>query len=141
MNTINLLVADDEQLECDAVELLVSKCGYDISVIKAHNGREAVEFARINRPCIIFLDIQMPGMNGLDAAEQIRTFLPDTYIVFLTAWGRFEFAQKAIQLKADEYLLKPIDEEKMKALLDRFMAGLKKGRRQWRKKIPLYMKT
>lgn len=125
MNTINLLVADDEQLECDAVELLVSKCGYDISVIKAHNGREAVEFARINRPCIIFLDIQMPGMNGLDAAEQIRTFLPDTYIVFLTAWGRFEFAQKAIQLKADEYLLKPIDEEKMKALLDRFMAGLK----------------
>lgn len=127
MNRINLLVADDEQLECDAVELLVSKCGYDISVLKAYNGREAVEKARTYRPCIIFLDIQMPRMNGLEAAEQIRAFMPGCFIVFLTAWGRFEFAQKAVQLKADEYLLKPIDQDKMKEILDGFFSLLKEN--------------
>jgi two-component system, response regulator YesN len=118
MNTIQLLVADDEALECDALELLISQTGYKVTCLKAKNGREAVNLARLYRPQIIILDIQMPGMNGLESAENIRSFLPESIIVFLTAWGRFDFAQKAIRVGASDYLVKPVDKDKIKHLLD-----------------------
>ena len=119
-----ILIADDEQLECDAFEFLVSKTDFDFTCIKAKNGREAVEKARETRPQIIVLDIQMPVMNGLEAAEEIRKFLPDAIIIFLTAYGRFDFAQKALRLMATDYLVKPIDEDAVNNLMRQCMKKL-----------------
>jgi len=117
MSKIQLLIADDEQLECDALELMISESGYDIACLKVKNGKEAVSLAEKIRPQILLLDIQMPGMTGLEAAENIRRFLPNAIIVFLTAWGRFDFAQKAIRVKALDYIVKPVDRDAIQHLL------------------------
>lgn len=120
-----LLIADDEQLERDAIELLVSRSGFPVRCIKAKNGREAVELARKDVPEIVFLDIQMPGMNGLEAGRQIRNILPGCQLAFLTAWGSFDFAQEAIRLGACDYLVKPSADAAVYALLDTCIRNLK----------------
>ncbi len=126
-NAIHMLIADDEQLECDALEFMIGELDRGIVCHKACNGRQAVELAEALRPQIILLDIQMPGMTGLEAAEKIREFSPSAIIVFLTAWGRFDFAQKAIRVGAFDYLVKPADREKLRTLVDKCMSRLEYG--------------
>ena len=128
--SMTILIADDEELECDAFEFLVSKTEFEFTCIKARNGREAVEKARESRPQIIVLDIQMPVMNGLEAAEEIRKFLPDAIIIFLTAFGRFDFAQKALRLMATDYLVKPIDEDAVNNLIHKCMKKIEDSNEQ-----------
>lgn len=122
---LSILVADDESLECDAFEFLAFQSGIDCTITKAKNGKEALEKARETRPQLIVLDIQMPVMNGLEAAAEIRKFLPKAMIVFLTAWGRFDFAQKALRLNATDYLVKPVDQESVASLLRKCESLLK----------------
>ncbi|MGE4584676.1 MAG: response regulator [Sphaerochaeta sp.] len=119
-----LLIADDEPLECDAIELLVTRANLPLRVIKARNGKQAVELAEHYSPHLAFLDIRMPGMDGLEAAKQIRGIKPDCHIVFLTAWSTFEFAQQAIRLGASEYLVKPVQRKEVYDLLDRLISDL-----------------
>lgn len=120
-----LLVADDERLERDAIELLVARSCRPIRCIKAKNGREAVELARKYSPEIVFLDIQMPGMDGLAAGRRIKDILPECQLAFLTAWGNFDFAQEAIRLGACDYLVKPSADTAVYALLDKCIENLK----------------
>ncbi|MCR5288836.1 MAG: response regulator [Treponema sp.] len=122
-----VLLADDEQLECDALELLIKGLGYNVNILKAKNGKEAVALAKEYHPQIVLLDIQMPVLSGLDAAEQIRELLPLAVIVFITAWGRFDFAQRAIRVGAVDYLVKPIDKQKVRKVFDMCMALVSKG--------------
>lgn len=119
-----LLIADDEPMECDAIELLVKQAKFPLRIIKARNGLEAVQFFRQHGPDIIFLDIRMPGMDGLEAARLIRSEKADIPIVFLTAWSTFEFAQQAVRLQANEYLVKPVSRKDIFDLLDRILEQL-----------------
>lgn len=121
-----LLVADDEQLERDAVVFLIEKGHYPVRCVKAKNGREAVAVARKEKPQIAFLDIQMPGLNGLDAAREIKSFLPGCQIAFLTAWGTFDFAREAIRLGAVDYIVKPSSEQQLYAVLEKCIKELKR---------------
>lgn len=119
-----LLIADDEHLECDAIELLVERAHLPLRCIKAKNGTEAVELARQYNPEIAFLDIRMPGLDGIEAAKQIKELNSDCQIVFLTAWSTFELAQQAIRLGASEYLVKPVQRKDVYDLLDQLIAHL-----------------
>lgn len=119
-----LLIADDEHLECDAIELLVKRANLPLQCIKAKNGFEAVEMAKLHNPEIVFLDIRMPGLDGIEAAKQIREMQQECHIVFLTAWSTFEFAQQAVRLGASEYLVKPVQRKEVYDLLDKLMASL-----------------
>jgi len=119
-----LLIADDEHLECDAIELLVNRANLPLECIKAKNGHEAVELAKLHNPEIAFLDIRMPGLDGIEAAKQIRAMDEECHIVFLTAWSTFELAQQAIRLGASEYLVKPVQRKDVYDLLDKLIAAL-----------------
>jgi two-component system response regulator YesN len=118
-----LLIADDEQLERDAIELLVQRGGFPLRCLKARNGREAVEIAHRERPDLAFLDIRMPGMDGIEAARRIREALPACGIVFLTAWSSFDFAQEAIRLGAQDYLVKPAAGQDVCAVLKKLLSS------------------
>ena len=68
-----LLVADDEEIECCGITNVIMECFPQITVVgSAHNGAELIKAAREHRPDIIIADINMPGMNGLEAAEVLR---------------------------------------------------------------------
>jgi two-component system response regulator YesN len=104
-----LLIADDEQLERQALHFIIKQKCPNIKVIgETGDGKSAVRIAEIERPDIVLMDIRMPEMNGLEAAKRIRTLLPDTVIIMLTAFDEFSYAKQALTIGVVEYLLKPV---------------------------------
>ena len=104
---IQLLIAEDEQvLRSGLASLPWEKNGITL-LPPAKNGLEAVECAKAQRVDILLTDIRMPGLSGLDAAKQIRELYPNMEVLFLSGYGEFEYAQKAIRLQACNYILKP----------------------------------
>ena len=114
-----ILVADDEPIELTVVEKIINENLSDkVSICLADNGREAVDLYEKENCDIALLDIAMPGLNGLEAAEIIRSKHPGHVIIFLTAFDEFDYAKKAIAVKALDYLLKPVDEKELILVLE-----------------------
>ena len=104
-----LLIADDEQLERQALRFIIEKNVADIQVVgETGDGASAISIAESEKPDIVLMDIRMPGISGLEAAKSIRNLLPDTVIIMLTAIEEFSYAKEALTLGASEYLLKPV---------------------------------
>jgi len=114
----SLLIVDDEQMERKGLELLIQRSGRPFTCSQAVNGQEAVEKVSKAKTQVVLLDIQMPVLSGIDAAKKIRELSPDTLIIFLTAWGSFDFATEALRLGAKDYLVKPTTQETINTLLD-----------------------
>lgn len=114
-----VVVADDEPIERTVVTKTIKKYFPDqLEVVAAANGREAVE-AFFEKKCeIALLDIEMPGINGLEAAERIREKDGACSIIFLTAFDEFSYAKRAISVRALEYLLKPSEDVELVAVLE-----------------------
>lgn len=125
-----VLIADDEPIERMIVTRTIQKYfPEELAVVSAVNGREAVEQFFAENCQIALLDIEMPGMNGLEAAEQIRERDKNCSIIFLTAFDEFNYAKRAIAVRAMEYLLKPVEDQELVAVL-RKPCGLQRSRRQ-----------
>lgn len=109
-----LLIADDEPIERMVVAKKLKKLFPEqFEFLQAKNGREVLEICE-NEACqILLLDIEMPGVTGLEAAEQLRKENKSCEIIFLTAFDEFQYAKKAISVRAIEYLLKPVDEQEI----------------------------
>lgn len=118
-NQFRLLIADDEPIERMVVSKIIqSHFGDEIELAHAVNGREAIEIVRKMQCQVVLLDISMPGIDGLEAAETIRQENPSCSIVFLTAYDEFDFAKRAIKVHALDYLLKPWSKEELIAVID-----------------------
>ena len=117
-----LLVADDEMIErAVLVQMLEEELGDQCQIFQAENGREALEIYEKEKIQIAILDIEMPGITGIQAAQKIREQDKDCCIIFLTAFDEFSYAKKAITIKALDYLLKPYDEKELLLVLDEAM--------------------
>lgn len=115
---MTILVAEDDDLNFLFLESLLKR--FDVSVIRAVDGHEAVELAHGQAIRLVLMDIKMPGMNGHEAAGHIRTFRPDLPIIAQTAHA----AQSEIALYAgafDDYLVKPFTREKIRQLLQKYI--------------------
>ena len=117
-----ILIADDEPIE----RMVISKTIQDyfrdeIEIYQAENGREAIEVFKHNDCHIALLDISMPGINGLDAAEKIRQDNRTCSIIFLTAYDEFDFAKRAIKVHALDYLLKPSTKDELITVMEEAM--------------------
>lgn len=114
-----VLVADDEPIERTVITKIINNNFSDtLEVVQAANGREAVEKFDREGCSIALLDIEMPGMNGLEAAAQIREKHKDAGLIFITAFDEFSYAKKAVSVRAIEYLLKPADIKELTLALD-----------------------
>ncbi len=103
-----ILVADDEPIERQVINKKIMNFFPDMAEIyMAENGLEAVRIFEEKNCQVVILDIEMPGMNGLEAAEKIRKKDASCSIIFLTAFDEFSYAKKAIEVRALDYLLKP----------------------------------
>ena len=115
---MNLLIADDENLELKVLEKTVKKYFVDeLEIFTAGNGRKASQICDEVRPDIALLDIEMPGMNGIELAKYIKEKNTECIIIFITAYDRFDYAIEAMHIKAFDYLLKPWKEERLCELI------------------------
>ena len=105
---IGLLVAEDELIERMVLKkTLEKKFDTQCRIFEAQNGKEALETFDREDIKVAIMDIDMPGIGGLQAAETMRRRKPQCRIIFLTAYDRFDYAKRAISMGAMEYLLKP----------------------------------
>ena len=112
---LKILIADDEVIERTVLEKRLKKYYSDTcTILVAQNGRQALEIYRQDHPQVMIFDIEMPGINGLEAAQEIRKLDGRSgSIIFLTAFDEFSYAKAAISVHALDYLLKPCDEREL----------------------------
>lgn len=124
-----LLIADDEQIERDALKAIINK-GVDciLDIQEAVNGREAIVKSQTYQPDIVFLDIKMPGIDGIEAARTIREKSPYVSIVFLTAFNQFEYAQEAILIGVDDFIIKPSSETRVLEVVEKILTKIENQR-------------
>ena len=109
-----LLVAEDELIERKVLCRTLQKyLGDLISLYEAKNGREALEIFSREAPQVAVLDIEMPGLTGLEVARKIRETDKNCAILFLTGFDKFDYARQAISVRALDYLLKPYNEQEL----------------------------
>lgn len=133
-----VLIADDEMIERKALrKKLQARYGDECEFFEAENGREALRIYAEKEIQILLLDIEMPGITGLAAAERIRQSDPNVCIIFLTAYDEFSYAKKAVAVHALEYLLKPCDERELLLVMDAAMDYAERLSRAGEQMIPL----
>ena len=115
---LTTVVIDDEQLACDELSYLL-KDFPDIDVIATgSNGLQAVDLIRKLEPELVFLDIRMPGLDGMGVVRELREKTDDLpQFIFVTAYE--QHAVEAFRLEAMDYLLKPVDKSRLAATIER----------------------
>lgn len=117
---MKILIADDEMISRAAIQRMIRNyCPWAGPVKEASNGREAVEMAKELDADVALMDIEMPELDGMEAARQIRQWKEDCVIIFLTAFATFQYAKQAISMGATEFLVKPVDPAELQKVLER----------------------
>ena len=106
-----ILIADDEQFERELLDEIVHR-HFDpqIQTRLAESGRQAIDVAGFWKPSMVLMDIEMPGINGINAAKRIIERDPSVKVIFVTAYSLFNYAYEAVKLGAFDYILKPVNE-------------------------------
>jgi two-component system, NtrC family, response regulator AtoC len=117
MSGSTVLIVDDERTLARAVKAFLAEAGYEAEV--AGDGEQALELLPRLRPDVVFADVRLPGMSGIDLLRRIREFDPAIPVIIMTAYGTIEGAVEAVKLGAFDYMKKPVDLEELKLLADR----------------------
>jgi len=123
--TIRALLVDDEGPARSELRFLLSRHPEVQVAGEAANAREAVALAESVRPDVVFLDVEMPGLNGVEAAALVRDLHDPPAVVFVTAHERY--ALEAFAVEAFDYLLKPVDPERLARLVERLQERATEG--------------
>ncbi|MGF1750968.1 LytR/AlgR family response regulator transcription factor [Vibrio cionasavignyae] len=117
MNSVTAVIADDEPLLRFHLDKMLAETWPELTIVEAcENGESALEAIKTLQPNVVFLDIQMPGMSGVDVANQLvalekKNQLTAPLIVFVTAFD--QYAISAFEANAIDYVLKPVQEERL----------------------------
>ena len=120
---LRILIVEDEEIIRRGLISVIDWVGMGCRVVgDAPDGLAGLELLRAEHPDVVLTDIRMPRMDGIAMAERARAegILPQ--LVFLTSYAEFDYAKKAIALQAADYLLKPVDEAELAALMRRIAA-------------------
>lgn len=123
--TIRALIVDDEPLARQAIRGLLSADDEIAVVCECRDGAEAIDAVRSLRPALLFLDVQMPGLNGFDVVREIAADEAVPAIIFVTAYD--EFAVRAFETEALDYLVKPFSDARFARARDRAVAAIVGG--------------
>ena len=126
-----LLIVDDEPIERQAMQAILQKAFPELEIRQAKNGKIAIDVVAEWNPDIVFMDILMPGMTGLEAIAMIqKKHNSDIQFVMVTAFETFEYARQALKLGVKDYLLKPSKASEIADALGKILERLKQ-REQW----------
>lgn len=130
----NLLIADDEYFIRKRLEKIIDWEGLSLqSMGEAENGQEVIDLLQEKEIHILLLDIKMPIKSGIEVMEYIACHNMNTRVIILSGYSDFEYAQKALRLRADDYLIKPIQKEALHASLTTCIQSLQQSHLNARK--------
>ena len=136
-----VLLVDDECIYLDYLSQIIdwdsmkcSICGY------AKDGEEALQVIRKEVPDIIFMDINMSRMNGLEACEAMKSWSLESRIIIMTAYDEFSFAHQAIKLNVFDYLLKPFDGEELQEALHKCIEDIETSKKNKQMQQALFLR-
>ncbi len=132
MDVLRALIADDDVAICHLLSVLLESFENVTVVGTVHSGLELLKLVQSSTPDVVFLDVQMPDLNGLSTVCHIQKNHPDVVIVLVTAHA--EYAATAFNLNVCDYLVKPIDRDRIKQTLDkvRKFRTIASGKTQYR---------
>jgi len=117
MSVLKILIADDEAPARNRMRDLLTDIENVAVVAEAKNGKEAIDLAQQTKPDLLLLDIRMPLMDGIEAAQHAQKLEPKPHIIFTTAFDAY--AVKAFDLNAIDYLLKPIRLDRLQTAINK----------------------
>jgi two-component system response regulator HydG len=120
---MSIMVVDDEEIIRESLFHWFKKYGHTVEI--ASSGFEALEKLERHPFQLLFVDIKMPGMDGIELLEKIKQDYPDTIVVIITAYGSIESAVKAMRIGAHDYLLKPFKPDQLSLVMERISAQKK----------------
>ncbi len=122
---LTFVVAEDEERMRDYLARKTAELDHNLECVgTAADGEAAVELVERHLPDLLITDIKMPVMGGLALVERIRRTNPDLRVLIVSGYSEFEYARRAIELGVDDYILKPIDVEKLQETLRRIRIRL-----------------
>lgn len=115
-----VMLADDEGIVLDSLKMIIEKrFPHQCEIETAKTGRSVIELAESFRPNVAVMDIQMPGINGIDAIKEIKKSDPSIVFIVLSAYDKFDYAKEAINLGVMEYLNKPFSADIIEETLNK----------------------
>lgn len=127
---MKILLVDDEREEREGISFLIRKFRYPLEILQAPSGKKALAVLKEQKIDILFTDVKMPVMSGLELARKVRETDKEIKIIIFSAYAEFEYAQQAIEMNALRYLLKPIEINEFKELMDDVVASLENARKK-----------
>ena len=134
---LRVIVVDDEPLAVERLQLLLARLAGVAVVGTANDGEAALRIAEAVTPDVVLLDIAMPGMDGIDVARALSASAVDPAVVFVTAFDNFAVA--AFDVAAIDYLMKPVQPDRLERALDRVREHLAGGRRGGHRQAPAFV--
>ena len=117
MKELNIMVVDDELIVRESLKGWLEKFGYGVDT--AENAQDALQKLETETYDLLFIDIKMPGMDGVELLKRVKEDLPDVIVVMITAHGSIESAIEAMKAGASDYLMKPFDPENLELLVEK----------------------
>lgn len=126
-----IMLADDEGIVLDSLRMIINKnFPEQCQVETAKTGRDVIELAERFRPDIAFMDIQMPGINGIEAIREIKKSNPSVEFIILSAYDKFDYAKEAINLGVLEYINKPFSARTITEVLGKALKTIELKRKK-----------
>ena len=119
MKNYNILFVDDDQQILSIVEQFLSRCGFNVTT--ESSGQKAIEMVRKDHFSVVFSDLNMPEISGMELLKQIKTISPETEVIIVSGYGTIETAIEAMKLGSYDFLQKPINFNRFKILIDRII--------------------
>ncbi len=117
MPRLRVLIVDDEKTLARSIKLFLEEQGHEAEV--ANDGQRALQLLEQLRPDLVFLDLRLPGLSGMEILKAIRAHDPAVVTVVMTAYGTIEGAVEAMKLGSFDYVTKPIDLDELRLILER----------------------
>ena len=115
---LKVLIADDEVKVIQLIEHLVDWSAFHMEIIgRVNDGEKALEMIRREEPDVVVTDIRMPVINGIELVQKTQEAGLDPFFIMISGYSEFEYAQRAIQLGVEDYLLKPLRKKELEAVL------------------------
>lgn len=115
MSVEKILIVDDEEHIRSLMESYLTKQGF--TTYLAQNGKEAFEIITTKKPDLIFLDIQLPGMDGVEILKEVKKKYPDIAVIMISGNATEEIAKETLEIGAFEYINKPVDLDKVSEVI------------------------